>query len=123
MSAGLPKRFDPERLAAPGNGLAGVVDAAFMPRLRELLAPDAAVSVTVELRAFRDDAKRLVLSGSVSAHLELVCQRCMEPVAQQVKAPIMLAVVRDEDAARSLPAELDPLLLEHGEEADLPAIV
>ncbi|HEX7048256.1 MAG TPA: YceD family protein [Gammaproteobacteria bacterium] len=127
MSVGLPKRFSPERLAAQestrGGTLTGTLDANSLPRLCEMLATRETAPVHVELSARRDDAKRLVLTGLASGKLSLTCQRCMEPVTLPVDANIALAVVRDEEAARNLPAELDPLLLDAGNEADLPALV
>ncbi|HEX7030539.1 MAG TPA: YceD family protein [Gammaproteobacteria bacterium] len=123
MSASLPKRFDPERLAAQGKVLAGTLDANAMPRLREMLATREPMPVDVELRAHRDDAKRLLLTGRASATLEVTCQRCMESVPLPVDARFALALAADEEAARNLPAELDPLLLDAGDEVDLPALV
>lgn len=123
MPAGPTKRFDPERLAAQGDALTGTLATDSMPRLRDMLVSGDTSQVDVELRAYRDDAKRLLLEGRASANLDLACQRCMEPVTLPVDASIALAVVADEESARQLPAQLDPLLLEHGEEADLSRIV
>ena len=127
MSTGLPKRFDPERLAAQDGGTGGVLsgelDIGQMPRLREMLASEETTPVNVELHAFRDDAKRVLLEGRIAAELTCQCQRCMEPVALPVNADFALAVVTDEETARGLPAELDPLLLERDVEVDLPALI
>lgn len=127
MSTGLLKRFDPRRLAAHDGGtggtLAGEVDTTLMPRLREALAGDEPATASFELRVFRDPARRLVIEGRVRADLACECQRCLEPVTMPVEAQITLAVVEDEEAASSLPVELDPLLLEHEAEVDLPALL
>lgn len=123
MSTGLPKRFDPQRLADQGKPLAGEISTANMSRLHDALADDAPVPVQVALRVFRDEAKRLVLAGEVDADLVCTCQRCMEPVTVNVKGEFSLAVVADEDAADKLPAELDPLLLDNDSDVDLAAVV
>ncbi|HEX6930229.1 MAG TPA: YceD family protein [Gammaproteobacteria bacterium] len=94
-----------------------------MPRLREMLAAREPMPVHVELRARRDDAKRLLLNGRATAKLVLTCQRCMEAVTLPVESNIALAVVADEEKARSLPADLDPLLVDAGAEIDLEALV
>lgn len=123
MSTGLPKLFDPERLAALGTTLTGVLYTDSLPRLRGMLASNEPIPVQVELHARRDDARRLLLTGRAGAQLPLTCQRCMETVLQDVDARFALAVVPDEDAARKLPVELDPLLLARGTEADLHALI
>lgn len=123
MSTGLPKHFDPERLAAHGSGLVGTLGTDSMPRLRELLASNEPAPVRVELRAQRDEARRLVLAGDAQAELALTCQRCMEPVKLEVNAAFALAVTADEEAARTLPVELDPLLLAPGDEVELAAMI
>jgi len=127
MSTGLLKRFDPRRLAAHDGGtggtLTGEVDTTLMPRLREALAGDEPATASFELRVFRDKARRLVIEGNVHAELACECQRCLEPVTVPVDAQFALAVVDDEEAARNLPVELDPLLLEQEAEVDLPALV
>lgn len=118
-----PQRFDPQRLAARGDTLAGEFDTGMMPRLSEVLARAEPAPVHFEVSARRDEARRLVVTGSARATLQCVCQRCMEPVALAIDAEFSLAVVADEDAARHLPAELDPLLLESGAEVNLPALL
>ena len=123
MSTGLSRYFDPERLAAHGTVLAGVLDTDSMPRLREALASNEPVQVRIELRAQRDDARRLLLTGQAQAALPLTCQRCMEQVMHDASAQFALAIVHDDEAARALPADLDPLLLERGAEVDLPVLI
>lgn len=123
MSTGLPKRIDPQRLAAQESPLEGELGTAAMPRLQRELAGNPAVLVSVRLHARRDQAKRLLIEGQVGAELNCTCQRCMEPVALQIDGEFALAVVRDEEAARNLPAELDPLMLDPDGEIDLAALV
>lgn len=123
MSTGLPRFFDPERLAAHGTALTGMLDTDSMLRLRGMLASGEPIPVRVELQARRDEARRLVLAGQAAAKLPLICQRCMEAMMQDVDARFALAAVPDEDAARNLPAELDPLLMGSGTEVDLHALV
>lgn len=125
MSAGLPKRFDPQHLAAQGGGaLEGRTDTSVMPRLRDMLATDATIPVDFEVRVRRDEARRALVEGEVSAALPCECQRCMEPVTMPVVARIALAVVANEEAAQLLPAELDPLLLPEDEgNVDLAALL
>ena len=123
MPTGLPKHFDPERLAARGDALSGETDTAGMPRLGEMLATKDVRPVAYEVRAFRDEARRLVLEGTAHAVLDCTCQRCMEPVALAVDADFALAIVADEDAARNLPAELDPLIPLNASDVDLAAVL
>lgn len=123
MSTGLPKRIDPQRLADQGRVLAGEFDPAALPRLRELLIESSPQPARFEMRARRDEARRLLLEGEVEATLICTCQRCMEPVTLAVNGAFHLGVVSDEDAAANLPSELDPLLLDDDGETPLATVL
>ncbi len=51
----------------------------------------------------------------VSAKVELVCQRCLDNVAYALKSKTTLTVVRDDEEAKRLLKELEPLLVDDDE--------
>ena len=67
--------------------------------------------VRVRLAFGRDEDGRRRVQGRVETSLVLVCQRCLEPVQQEVAADVDLMVVWSEEQAKALPADLDPLLV------------
>ena len=117
MSPGPLTRFDPLRLASQASELSGELESTRMPRLSDVITGPSTVHWTV--RAGRDEARRLVLTGTVRADVESNCQRCMEPVSLPLRSEISLAVVSDEDSARGLPASLDPVFTDDNGEIDL----
>jgi len=99
----LRKFSDQERVI---EGEARVED---FPRLREYRESlDRPVRVALAFR--RDDDGRRRLQGRIETRLLLVCQRCLEPVEQDIVATVDLVLVWSEEQAKALPSDLDPLL-------------
>jgi uncharacterized protein len=71
-------------------------------------------SVEVDLRFLRDEEKRALVTGRITADLQLQCQRCLEPLRFPVELDLRLAVVETDAEARLLPDDVDPLLVEGG---------
>jgi len=100
----LRKFSDQERVI---EGEAQVED---FPRLREY-RDSLDQPVRVALAFCRDDDGRRRLQGHIQTRLILVCQRCLEPVEQDITAAVDLVLVWSEGQAKALPAELEPLLV------------
>jgi DUF177 domain-containing protein len=77
--------------------------------------------VDVDLSFFRDDMRRIRVTGAVQARMQLQCQRCMQNYAAVIDATVTAAVVWSDEQARQLPVELDPWLAE--ENLDLASAV
>ena len=107
----LPKHISPRKLAFQNAIFEGVVPVASCPRLTDVLADDQA-EIQVSLRFEVDEQRRPLIRGELDAILPMVCQRCLEVAEIKVSACISMAVVRNEDQARNLPGDLDPLLVE-----------
>lgn len=60
----------------------------------------------------RNEAGHRLIEGKVEASVDLVCQRCLEPVSQQIQAEVALGVVKAEQQAGELPDAVEPLLLD-----------
>jgi uncharacterized protein len=113
MSGALPPSLDLARAARQTYGLQGSLLVKSMPRLAAALASDAG-EVRVELEAGMDFARRVTVTGSIDAELELQCQRCMEPVRLAVHAEPYLAWVKSDEQLAALPEEYEPLLSADG---------
>ncbi len=107
----LPKYIAPHKLAYQNAVLEGIVPVASCPRLVEVLA-NSHGEIHVSLRFEVDDQRRPLVLGEMETTLLMTCQRCLEEAEIHVAAPVSVAVVRNDDQARNLPADLDPLLVE-----------
>lgn len=108
-----PRHGDPRKFAQQGVSLEGFVAVSDLPRLVEALeVADGEIAVKLQF-AINEEGKRAV-TGSAIGKLALKCQRCLEPAYQDVESNISLAIVWDEDAAKSLPAYLDPWIVGEG---------
>ncbi|RME33458.1 MAG: hypothetical protein D6786_07640 [Gammaproteobacteria bacterium] len=117
MLGTLPVIIEPFRLAAKGSTLAGTLETATMSRLLEAVH-GCAERVSVELRFERDEQGVTTLRGRVTGHVELICQRCLEPMGHDIDAEVCLGAVRGESAMQALPGEYEPLVV--GEEGGYP---
>ena len=52
------------------------------------------------------------LEGSVSADLDLICQRCLEPLKTRVSGQFCFALITDADEIDDLPDSMEPYLIE-----------
>lgn len=92
MSKYLPKRIVPLRMARSGQRLSGCVALREMCRLGASLSNDEG-DVQVELSFGEDEEGTLCVRGEVRATLELICQRCLQPVQILVNPAVSLALV------------------------------
>lgn len=108
-----PRLGDPRKFAQQGVTLEGFVAVSDLPRLASALeAADGEIAVRLQF-AINEEGKRAV-TGHAVGKLPLKCQRCLEAVYQEVESNISLGIVWDEEAAKSLPAYLDPWIAGEG---------
>jgi uncharacterized protein len=67
--------------------------------------------VRFEFRFSRNEVGHRLIEGSVDTVVELVCQRCLEPVVVEIHAEIMLGVLNNEQDVGKLPESTEPLVL------------
>ncbi|MEW5837544.1 MAG: YceD family protein [Pseudomonadota bacterium] len=67
--------------------------------------------VRYSFRFGRNEAGHRMVEGEVATAVDLVCQRCLEPVSVDIHADVMLGVVQDEQGIAKLPESAEPLLL------------
>lgn len=107
----LPERVDAYKLADQGpQNLEGVVPSARLPRLANVvLSQDAEFKAALSFS--RDAEQRRLVEGDVSGSVVLECQRCLKPVSVALNGRFTMAVVYNDEMAKALPADIDPLML------------
>jgi uncharacterized protein len=113
MSGALPPFLDLARAARQTFSLEGTLPVKSLPRLVAALASDAG-EVGVVLEAGMDAGRRVTVTGRIDAGLDLMCQRCLEPVRLQVHAEPNLAWVKSDGQIADLPDAYEPLLSADG---------
>ena len=109
-SSQLPSFLEPRKLADQEAEIKGQTTVARLPRLAEFRDSQDEI-VEVALRFGRDEERRQQVKGTVKTHLQLTCQRCLEPVQTAIVANVSLVMVYDEEQIKALPDHLDPWLV------------
>ena len=117
----LPTTLDVRKAAVRSVTISGCVAVSKLQRLRSILASDEA-QVEAHCAFSRDEENRAVLGLSLTAKVEVTCQRCLQSMPIQVGGDSQLAVVGDDEQAQQLPAHLEPLVIA-GEMCDLWSVV
>jgi len=117
----LPDHLDAYKLAEQKVSLSGQVSPARLTRLGDaVLRIDD--SIEAQLDFFQDEEYRRIVAGQVSGSVELECQRCLQPMTQQLDSQFRLAIVYNDEMAKALPADDEPLMLLPDESLD-PAVI
>lgn len=114
MSGALPDLVDPWRAVRARAVFSGTLAASRLQRLVEAvegLGGTVVPDISYDMRFERRPDGLCVVLGRVSARVILTCQRCLSDVDIGVDAPIAVALVRTDEAARDLPPDLDPLVV------------
>ncbi len=98
--------IDPYKVAKKAAKLELQVSPDSMPRLVEVVKEVGVVSV--ELEFFWDQQKRLRARGPVSTQIQIVCERCLEPMPLSLNIAVDAAIVWDEEQASQLSSDLEP---------------
>lgn len=107
----LPVQVDPFRFAEAGRLLSGEIPLGKFKRLRPLLVTDQGV-VQVDLAFGVDHMGVPNLTGRIHVDLQLVCQRCLQPMNWQVDSEIALAFIHHEAEEATIPGTYEPYPVE-----------
>ena len=111
MSERFPDLVDPVHLAITGRQVSGELQPAQMKRLLSLLYSGKGV-VRVEIEFGVDEQGVRFAKGHLDAEVEVVCQRCMDPVGLELSTDFKLGIVTTDTQAENLPSDYEPLLVE-----------
>jgi uncharacterized protein len=106
----LPSELDARKAAARGALVSGTLRPADMLQFRALLAGGEG-TVRAELDFSRDEEGRSLVRVVIDAEVEVICQRCLQPMEQRVQSDSTLAIVWTDEQARQLPRNLEPLVV------------
>ncbi|GMR08541.1 MAG: 23S rRNA accumulation protein YceD [Gammaproteobacteria bacterium] len=110
MSRRIPEHIDPFRLAEADRQIAGRLPLEQMQRLAPSLVSSAG-AVEIDLMFQMDDIGVPCIKGKLHATLQVICQRCMEPMGLNIDASICLGLVDGKDRGEELPGEYEPLVI------------
>ncbi|ROS00065.1 uncharacterized protein EDC56_2699 [Sinobacterium caligoides] len=118
----LPKHADLHKFAAQGKEIEGQVEVSKMPRLLLSLV-DNSGTVSYKLKFVFEQGRIPTVRGQVQANVQILCQRCMKAMSQDLYSDIAIGVVRNDEQAQQLPRSLDPLMVESDESVSLLEVV
>lgn len=103
----LPAYVDTRKVFQQEAEIAGSVPLESLPRFRQSLAGDAA-QVSVALAFSSNDSGQRLITGVVRATVDVICQRCLDPLTIALEDEVHLALVPGESEAAGLEPDLDP---------------
>ena len=110
MSGQLPVQIEPIRLADEGVRLRGTLPGGDMPRLRELVLPDARPEpVTLDMQFERTAQGLRQVRGTIRTQVEMPCKRCLKPLKIEVVAQPLFVLLQPGEAE---PEECEALVVE-----------
>jgi uncharacterized protein len=105
-----PKIVDPWELTVARGYLQGEIPLQVMPRLRSLLNASHG-KVVVSLQAGIDEQNIHFFIGYLQTSVEMVCQRCMNPLRLPMRVNFRLGLVHAEAQVGDLPEGYESLLV------------
>lgn len=110
MQSRLPEFCDLFQLADKSATMSGIWPIAKLPRLVALLSSDVG-DAAVEFE-FGKSGRTRFLKGTISADVEMQCQRCLDLATVSLNAEFSLALIEDELNSNKVPEEYDILVTE-----------
>ncbi|RDL45904.1 hypothetical protein DN730_02310 [Marinomonas piezotolerans] len=110
----LPKYFDPRKNAAHEVTIEGRMLLSVFPELSAALASNEG-DAFVHLSFRVDEDRRYIATGSIKSTVQVECQRCLEPTSVELEIDLSIGFVYDEDHAKNLPGDYDPVVMTDGE--------
>ena len=117
----LPYQIDPRKLALQGTRLEGSVAVEDLTRLScavSRISSPLHASIAFEL----DESQQHFAKGTASISLEVICQRCLDPVVTDIQAKIALQIIWSEDQIPNVAPDYEPWVVVD-KTADLIAVV
>ena len=106
----LPTQIDPRKLALQGITLEGEFSAKDLPRLSASVeAVNSSISVALEFS--RDQSGQPLVKGEAKISVDVICQRCLDPVSIEIKAAIALQVIWSEDRIANVSPDYEPWIV------------
>ncbi|MEX2353335.1 MAG: YceD family protein [Gammaproteobacteria bacterium] len=114
MAPDQPLYIAPVKLAVSAKRIAGGVAIAEMPRLSELVLNQGG-DVGYELEFSKDAQGFVRIGGNVSVSLNVICQRCLNPMVLELSNPVTIGFTTDQEKVTQMPDMLEPYISEEQE--------
>jgi len=111
MSEGIPDHIDLMRAAKLGSQYQGAIRLARMHRLSELLAEKSG-QIDIDVQFGINDDHHSYLAGRACGQLSLPCQRCMQPLTEDIDVTFELVLVESEYQSQQLDEDIDVLVVD-----------
>lgn len=122
LKAPLPKQVDIRKLANKNAEFSVEFTPEQTTRFAAVLANTEGL-IACEMQLYVDEQYRRRVDGNIKAKVNAVCQRCLGGVEVELTSTFSLAVVWNDEQAKVLPKDIDPLILDEDELVDLVDIV
>ena len=115
----LVKRVDARKYVRAQSSPAGWLDASTLTDLAGVSASPESISVQAKARFDREDDRFMVMRCEMTASMDVICQRCLEPMTLDLSGPFAVALVTDEEKIERLPEGWEALVLEEDNQMDV----
>ena len=103
----LPEYADVRKVFLQEQELSGSLPLKNLDNLKGILNSDKG-QLRVSLRFFQNKFGQRIIAGKLNANIEVLCQRCLQPLEQSVVDDINLVLVGQEEDASGLEEKYDP---------------
>ena len=97
----LPEYVDVRKVFLENEEVSGFVASEKLVNMRDILVGENA-KVNAILNFLKDKTGRRIITGELTATIEVACQRCLEPLELIIEDYISLIVVDDDESAQRL---------------------
>lgn len=122
MKNRLPIFIDPIKSAQQRLDYVGIYPADKMVRLAESVSK-IKTDVSCHISVFYDEQKIVVIKVQAKVDLDLLCQRCFQPMDAEIEINNQFSPVKNETQMMALPEYYDPAILNEYGEIDLLSLV
>jgi len=109
----LPQQVTVRKLVESGAKLSGFVSDVRLPRVVEAVQR---ISGKIEANLYfgMDESNKMIIGVEIHGAIDLICQRCLEPVTVPLKIATTLTVVAHDEEARNCIRSHEPIVLDEG---------
>lgn len=121
VTSQIPGVVDFLQLAENNRQLEGVLPISELGRLHDVLnSTDGEVVVKLKFGLKRGVRS---LTGSVSVDLELICQRCLNPLMVTIEGKFCFALIDGADDVEDLPEDMEPYVVEGDQQSIVDVVI
>ena len=97
----LPEYVDVRKVFLENEEVSGFIASEKLVNMRDILVGEKP-RVKAVLNFLKDKTGRRIITGELTATIEVACQRCLEPLELLIEDDISLVLVEDDESAQGL---------------------